>query len=92
MEERWSEREDSNFRPPAPHAGALAKLRHAPKLVVEKYVFHYIQNVKKANITRISTVDSLTRICLPVGFSPGKERVVTSSIWAFLHDLFLPVQ
>ena len=27
---KWSGREDSNFRPPAPHAGALAKLRYAP--------------------------------------------------------------
>ncbi len=27
---RWSGREDLNLRPPAPKAGALAKLRHAP--------------------------------------------------------------
>ena len=26
----WSGREDLNLRPPAPKAGALAKLRHAP--------------------------------------------------------------
>src|SRR5205085_2037250 len=26
-----SGREDSNLRPPEPHSGALAKLRHAPK-------------------------------------------------------------
>ena len=28
--EKWSGRDDSNIRPPAPHAGALAKLRYAP--------------------------------------------------------------
>ena len=27
---KWSGREDLNLRPPAPKAGALAKLRHAP--------------------------------------------------------------
>ena len=27
---KWSGREDLNFRPPAPKAGALARLRHAP--------------------------------------------------------------
>ena len=26
----WSGREDSNLRPPAPKAGALARLRYAP--------------------------------------------------------------
>ena len=29
-QETWSGREDLNLRPPAPKAGALAKLRHAP--------------------------------------------------------------
>ena len=28
--EYWSGREDLNLRPPAPKAGALARLRHAP--------------------------------------------------------------
>ena len=28
--EYWSGREDSNLRPPAPKAGALARLRYAP--------------------------------------------------------------
>ena len=27
---KWSGREDLNLRPPAPKAGALARLRHAP--------------------------------------------------------------
>ena len=27
---KWSGREDLNLRPPAPKAGALAKLRYAP--------------------------------------------------------------
>ena len=29
-QKKWSGREDLNLRPPAPKAGALAKLRHAP--------------------------------------------------------------
>ena len=29
----WSGREDSNLRLPAPKAGALAKLRHAPNIL-----------------------------------------------------------
>ena len=28
----WSGREDSNLRPPAPKAGALARLRYAPNM------------------------------------------------------------
>src|SRR3954453_5007802 len=30
IRENWSEREDSNLRPPAPQAGALTGLRYAP--------------------------------------------------------------
>ena len=30
---KWSGREDLNLRPPAPKAGALARLRHAPIIV-----------------------------------------------------------
>ena len=33
---KWSGREDLNLRPPAPKAGALARLRHAPILVHSK--------------------------------------------------------
>ena len=32
--ENWSGREDLNLRPPAPKAGALARLRHAPKFLI----------------------------------------------------------
>ncbi len=31
-QKKWSGREDLNLRPPAPKAGALAKLRYAPQL------------------------------------------------------------
>jgi hypothetical protein len=31
----WSGRRDSNSRPPAPKAGALAKLRHAPSTPIK---------------------------------------------------------
>lgn len=30
LEYNWSERKDSNLRPPAPKAGALTRLRYAP--------------------------------------------------------------
>lgn len=30
----WSGREDLNLRPPVPHTGALAKLRHVPSFYI----------------------------------------------------------
>jgi hypothetical protein len=34
-----SGRLDSNQRPPEPHSGALAKLRHAPKMGLQKPIY-----------------------------------------------------
>jgi hypothetical protein len=34
---KWSERRDLNSRPPEPHSGALAKLRHAPTKLDETF-------------------------------------------------------
>ncbi len=39
-----SGRGDSNSRPPAPKAGALARLRYAPKLSDEESSFDYFSN------------------------------------------------
>ena len=38
-----SGRLDSNQRPPEPHSGALAKLRHAPKFVIPRSIQHLRQ-------------------------------------------------
>lgn len=40
----WSGREDSNLRPPAPHADALARLRYVPN--TRRYFSVFSQNVK----------------------------------------------
>ena len=46
IELEWSGREDSNLRPPAPKAGALAKLRYAPKTIYYMITKRKIKQMK----------------------------------------------
>ncbi len=53
----WSGREDLNLRPPAPKAGALAKLRYAPLLTdksdIRLAIIHYFYlNTRKILFTQ----------------------------------------
>lgn len=50
LKEKWSERQDSNLRHPAPKAGALAKLSYAPA---------------EDQILFIKTISSATNFALP---------------------------
>jgi hypothetical protein len=55
-----SGRQDLNLRPPAPHAGALAKLRHAPfiykyfstKRIIKQIFFNIKNTIKKIFIKK----------------------------------------
>jgi hypothetical protein len=59
-----SGRQDLNLRPPAPHAGALAKLRHAPfvykyfntRRIIKQIFFNIKNTIKKFLLKKESTI------------------------------------
>lgn len=61
---KWSGREDSNLRPPAPHADALARLRYVPNTVIHFIAF--LQKVKMENRTNSQVATALSGIKLVV--------------------------
>jgi hypothetical protein len=62
-----SGRQDLNLRPPAPHAGALAKLRHAPfiykyfstRRIIKQIFFNIKNTIKKILLKKESTITLL---------------------------------
>ena len=60
----WSGREDSNFRPPAPKAGALTRLRYIPLLpLLLSTVEYYIACVHFVKITCSLSVQLILQGC-----------------------------
>ena len=64
----WSGREDLNLRPPAPKAGALARLRHAPYVRIHTTFLLSLHNYHK------SRKDSNNRL-FPLCFQWGRNLV-----------------